>query len=314
MQFLRNTFSLDHLDRDTGLAFALLVLIGGSNAVAVQFSNLELPPFWGAAIRFAAAALIIWIIVLVRRLPIPRGRTLAGFMVYGSLSIGASYAFLYWGLLEVPAGMTMVVLALVPLMTFFFALAHKLEEFRLRGLMGALIAFTGILLGVGGGLGDGVPLPSLLAVAAAAACIAESGVIFKLLPKSHPISVNAIALATGSTILFLVSLLAGEVWILPISGSTWAAFGYLTLVGSVALFYLVLFVLGRWSASATSYAFLLFPVATVIIAALVSGETVTPSFVFGTILVLTGVVVGAFGQSSQEAGAMKGPSPEHAEG
>jgi hypothetical protein len=30
------------------LAFTLLVLVGGSNAVAVKFSDFELPPFWGA--------------------------------------------------------------------------------------------------------------------------------------------------------------------------------------------------------------------------------------------------------------------------
>ena len=36
-------------DRLTLIAFALFVLIGGANGVAVCFSNFELPPFWGAA-------------------------------------------------------------------------------------------------------------------------------------------------------------------------------------------------------------------------------------------------------------------------
>ena len=49
------------------LAFVVVVILGGSNAVAIRFSNLELPPFWGAGIRFAAAALVFWAIVLVRR-------------------------------------------------------------------------------------------------------------------------------------------------------------------------------------------------------------------------------------------------------
>lgn len=298
---LRRSFNLGQLDRGTGLAFALLVFVGGSNAVAVRFSNLELPPFWGAAIRFGAAALIFWIITLLRRLELPRGRTLAGIMLYGSLSIGASYAFLYWGLLRVPAGMTMVVLALTPLMTFFLAIAHRLEAFRWRGLLGALIAFAGILIGIGGSLGNGVPIPSLLAVVAAAACIAESSVIFKLLPKTNPVSTNAVALATGAVMLFAVSLIAGEPWGLPTDGVTWAAYSYLTLVGSVLLFYLVLYVLSRWTASATSYAFLLFPVATVIIASLLTDEQVTLPFVFGTVLVMAGVAVGAFVQPPQDA-------------
>ncbi|HEY6102605.1 MAG TPA: hypothetical protein VI007_05190 [bacterium] len=37
-------------------AFLAVVIIGGSNFVAVRFSNRELPPFWGASIRFFASA------------------------------------------------------------------------------------------------------------------------------------------------------------------------------------------------------------------------------------------------------------------
>ena len=145
------------------IAFALLVLIGGSNAVAVRFSNLELPPFWDAAIRFAAAAFIFWIIVLVRRIALPKGRALMGALLYGFLAVGVSYALLYWGLLRVQAGLTMVVLAFVPLMTLFFALVHGLETLRWQGLIGTLISIAGILVAVGGGLSTAaVPVSSLL--------------------------------------------------------------------------------------------------------------------------------------------------------
>ena len=40
------------------VAYGLMVILVGANAVAVRFSVAELPPFWGAALRFAAAALI----------------------------------------------------------------------------------------------------------------------------------------------------------------------------------------------------------------------------------------------------------------
>ena len=48
-------------------------------------------------------------------------------------------------------------------------------------------------------------------------------------------------------------------------------FAYLVLIGSVVLFYLYLYVLARWTASATAYSFLLFPVVTVLIAAWLVG-------------------------------------------
>ena len=41
------------------LVFALIVLVGGSNFVAVRFSNRELPPFFGAGIRFVGASLFL---------------------------------------------------------------------------------------------------------------------------------------------------------------------------------------------------------------------------------------------------------------
>jgi drug/metabolite transporter (DMT)-like permease len=286
-------------NRATLIAFILLVIIGGSNAVAVRISNLELPPFWGAATRFGAAALIFWIIVLLRRLTLPKGKALVGALIYGLLSIGAAYSFLYWGLLRVPAGLTMVVLAFVPLLTLLLAVAHGLETFRWRGLIGALIAIAGIILGVYGGLGTSFHVPSLLAVFAGGVCIAEAAVVFKLFPQSHPVVTNSIAFTAGAFLLLCLSLIAGEGWQLPATANTWAAFTYLVLMGSVVLFYLYLFVLSRWDASVTAYSFLLFPVSTVVIAALLLGEVVTISFVAGGALVLVGVWLGA----------LKGPAP-----
>ena len=83
----------------------------------------------------------------------------------------------------------------------------------------------------------------------------------------------------------------GEKWTLPTTASTWAAFAYLVLIGSGVVFYLYLLVLSRWTASATAYSFLLIPVATVVVAALLLGEAITASFLVGAVLTLAGVWV-----------------------
>jgi drug/metabolite transporter (DMT)-like permease len=277
-----------------------MVLLAGGNAVAVRFSNSELPPFWGAAMRFAAAALVFWIVVAMRRLSLPRGRALLGAVLYGLVGVGAAYAFLYWGLLRAPASLAGAVLAFVPLLTLFFAWAHGLEELRWRGVAGAVIATAGVLIGVVRGFGGSAHVPSVLALVAGVASMAESSVIFKLFPQSDPLVTNALALTTGTPFLVGLSILAREEWSLPRSATTWAAFAYLALIGSVVVFYLYLRVLSRWTASATSYSFLLIPVATVVIAAWLLGEVVTLSFLIGAALVLAGVWVGAI-QSSPKA-------------
>ncbi len=281
------------VDRTTMAAFLALVVIGGSNAVAVRFSNFELPPFWGAAARFTLAAAIFWAILLARRLAVPKGAALVGAVLYGALAVGASYALLYWAILEIPASLFMVILSLGPLMTLLFAVAHRLEPFRWMALTGALVAMVGIAIGIGAELGRSVPIASLVAAVAGAALMAEGSVVYKLFPGERPLPTNAVAFSTGAVMLLLVSRIAGESWFVPTEPRTIAAFAYLTVVGSVVLFYLYLLVLSRWTASATSYAFLLFPVATVVIAALLTNEHVTWQFLVGAAIALAGVWIGA---------------------
>ena len=108
-------------------------------------------------------------------------------------------------------------------------------------------------------------------------------------------------MTVGTLPLVAASLLAREEWRLPATPATWAAFGYLTLIGSVVVFYLYVFVLGRWTASTTSYSFLLIPAATVIIAAWLAGEAITLAFVLGGIIVLAGVWLGAIRRSPEVA-------------
>jgi drug/metabolite transporter (DMT)-like permease len=299
-------------DLTTLIAFIFVVIIGGSNAVAVRFSNLELPPFWGAAMRFAGAAMIFWVIVFVRRIEIPRGNSLVGAALFGLLAIGLSYAFIYYGLVQVQASLTMVVLSFTPLITLFLAVAHRLEKFRWRGLAGALVALFGIVIGLTGSISGEIPLFSLFAIMAGAICLAEGNVVFKLIPKSHPVSTNAIAVSTGAVFLILLSFVFREVWVLPEAGNALLAVLYLVIIGSGVLFYLYLFVLKRWTASATSYSFLLFPVSTIIISAFLTREEITLSFIIGGLMVMVGVWLGAL-SIPEPKGEAKG-TPVHEDG
>jgi len=307
-----DTEAADASDWVTWVAFLLMVVFAGGNPVAVRFSHSGLPPFWGATLRFIGAAAIFWIIVLVRRIALPKGRALVGAIVYGLLSVGAAYAGLYWGLIRAPAGLAGAMLALVPLLTFLFAWLHGVEAFRWRGLIGVVVATVGILFGVVGGFGGAVHVPSVLALLAGVACLSEASVVFKLFPRSDPFVTNAIALTAGLPLLAGLSLVVGERWALPSTFNSWAAYGYLVVIGSVAVFYLYLRILSAWSPSATARVFLFIPVATVVIAAWVAGEVITVPFVIGTALVVAGVVLGSRGEAPEAAEPTCGEVPSKA--
>jgi drug/metabolite transporter (DMT)-like permease len=301
-------------DSATLATYAAVVVIAGSNFVAVRFSNQELPPFWGATLRFAFACALFFVVMRFRKAALPRGRALAGVAVYGALGFGAFYALMYWALVSVPAGLASVLIALVPLLTFFLAIAHGLETFRLRGLAGALIALAGIAVVFAEQLGGAVEVAALLAVIAAAVCAAESTVLVKLFPRVDPAATNAVGILAGLAFLAPLSLVTGETWTLPQRMETIVAVLYLVTIGSVGLFAMFLYVLRRWTATATSYLLVLSPLVTVALASVLAGEQITLQLVLGGALVGVGVYVGALSTPSGDPSSALSPKLRSTEG
>ena len=218
----------------------------------MRFSNAELPPFWGAAIRFLPASVLCFVAMVASRAATPRGAALLGAVIYGALNFGVSYALFYYGLQSATAGTASVMLATVPLWTFFLAIVHGLERFRSRALVGTLVAMLGVAIVFFEQLTANVPLVSLLAMIAGAVTAAESGVIAKRFPRTHPFSTNAVGMLVGGILLLALSLGVAEARPLPQRPETQLALVWLASVGAIGLFGLFLFVLGRWTVSATS--------------------------------------------------------------
>ena len=280
-------------DNKTLAAFGVFILLASGASVAVRITYGELSPFYSGAARFALAGLIFWVLLFIRKIPFPRGQALLGAALFGTLSVGLAFTFIAWGLVETPASTYQVLMALVPLLTIFFAFLHGVERIRWQGLLGSLLAVGGIAVVVGGARGGGLSLPHVLAIIVGAACLSEAGVIAKKFPRSHPIATNAIAMTIGAFILGTISLIANEPWVIPTQINTWLAFGYLLIFVTVIVFLTYLYVLGRWTASGTSYGFVVIPLITIVIASSMAGEQITLTFIVGGVLVLAGVLVGA---------------------
>lgn len=290
------------------IAFSGFVAIGGVNFVAVRFSNRELPPLSGAGVRFALAALLLFVVLRVRRMPLPHGRALLGAAVYGVLSFGAAYGFAYTALTKLPAGAGAVVFASYPLFTVFLAPLHRIERFRVRGLAGALLALAGIVVLANPGSAAGLPLWPVLAMVGSAVSAAEAAVLVKKFPVVPPVAANTVAMATGAGLLIGLSLMVKETWVLPERPSTWIAVGYLAVVGSAGLFWLFLFVLQRWTATATSYATALLPVSAMLAGSLIGNEPITGSGLIGGAIVVVAVWVGALSGKVPELAPTHGPN------
>jgi drug/metabolite transporter (DMT)-like permease len=115
-------------------------------------------------------------------------------------------------------------------------------------------------------------------------------------------------MAVGAVLLLIFSVFIREPLGLPALPATWLALGWLVL-SSIVGFVLIVWLLSRWTATATSYIGVCTPLVTVIAASLLAGETPTITFLAGSLLVLAGVYIGALApQGSPQARSVRADS------
>lgn len=283
-------------------AFFVGSLLAGGNSVGIRFSNRELAPLWGAGLRFSLAAILLLGIMAVMRVAVPRGRALAGAVLYGALSFAGAFGLYSFALVHIHAGLGQTLLALAPLATLLLAVLQRQERIRVAAAIGTVLALAGVGVVSGGSLGESFPLTSLLAILGAVLCFAEAAVLARRLPPMHPVALNAVAMTAGGALLAAAAAIAGEPLALPQRATTWAALAYIVPVGSVIVFLLYLFVLRNWPASRAAYVFVIIPFVTVSLSAWLDQEQVGLELVAGGLLIIAGVYMGALRRARPATG------------
>lgn len=283
----------DHRDWVAISAFATTALLAGGNGVAIRFSNRELAPLWGAALRFILAAVLLFALMAFLKLAIPRRRALTGAVLYGVFQFSGAFGLYYFALVEVHAGLGQTLLALVPLATLLLAVVQRQEKLNIPAVVGTLLGFVGVGLIASDPLRGSVSLVSLLAILGSVLCFAQAAVIVRYFPRIHPVVLNGVGMLAGAVILVGASALASEPFDIPQRPATWAALVYVVAAGSIGVFLLYVFLIQRWTASRAAYVMLVIPVVTVVLSAWLDNEPVRAGLVTGGLLVLAGVYIGA---------------------
>jgi drug/metabolite transporter (DMT)-like permease len=294
-------------ERTALAAFVACNLTVATNPIAVRFSNRQLAPLWGAGLRFAIAALLLVGLMVVLGLAPPRGRALAGTILFGVLNFAAGVGLAYYAFVHVHAGFGQLVFALVPLAALLLAALQGQERISVRPITGAALALGGVAVLSEAHLGADVPPSALLALGLSLICVAQAAVMVRRLPPTHPITINAVGSAAAAAILLPASLLVGESPEVPPDATTWFALAYLVLMGSIVMVMLYLMVLARWEASRAAYVFVLSPFLTLILSAWLDNEAIGAGLFLGGFLILAGVYVGALRPRAPRVAAVPAP-------
>lgn len=274
-------------------AFLVEILLAGGNAVAIRFSNRELPPVWGASVRFTIAALLLLVLLVALKHEFPKGKALFGAMLFGLLQFAGAFGLAYYALVHIHAGLGQTLLALVPLVTLLLAVLQKQERLQMQAIPGTVLGLLGVGLISADPWRAAVPPTALVAILLSVVCFAQALIVVRRMPEVHPVALNAVGMVFAAIVLIALSTALGEPKELPQRPETWAALVYVILFGSVGVFLLHVFVAQNWGASRTAYVMVAIPLVTVTLSSWLDNEPITGGLLVGGLLIISGVYFGA---------------------
>src|SRR6188474_1600305 len=277
------------------LVWLILCGIWGSTWLFIKLGLEDLPPFTFAAIRFIIAIAIVFSIIRIRGLALPRaGADWILLSVTGILSFGLNYGLVFWGEQYITSGLAALLQATLPAFGLVFA------HFHLPGERLSWAKIGGVVLGV---CGVAVVFSNQLAVAgrqALAGCIAlilsaAFAAYSNVLVKAYGKKLNPAIMAAGQMFFGLLLLLAVG---LPLEGNPfrfhWTpmaviALLYLAVVGSVIAFMLYYWLVLNMDVTKSMLIALVTPVVAVLLGMIVLDEQIGWRTLAGGAMIISGI-------------------------
>jgi drug/metabolite transporter (DMT)-like permease len=283
----------------TMAAFGAIYLVWGSTYLAIRVVVQTLPPFLAGACRFLVAGLLLAGFLWWRGVSLPTRSQWHHAAVTGVLLLLGGNGLVMWAERTIPSGLTALLIALTPI---WFALLDWLRPGGARPLprsvFGIVVGFGGVvLLVMARGTGIHLPAhwPGVLALIGAGMCWASGSLYSKYKPNdASPWMNSAAQMICGGAGLFLAGIVFGEPFTTDwsrMSALSVAALGYLIVFGSLIGFSAYVYLLKVSTPSRVSTYAYINPTIAVFLGWALVDEIVTPQMLWGTLVILAGVII-----------------------
>ncbi|MFO7445767.1 MAG: EamA family transporter [Ignavibacteriaceae bacterium] len=279
-------------------AFAAVYTIWGSTYLAIRFAIETLPPFFMAGIRFIAAGLILFAFAMYKSpSKIKTVHWKSSFIIGGFLLLGGNGGVV-WAEQFVPSGLTAVLVATVPIWVVIISwISKKGDKPSVKITSGVILGFAGLIFlinpfNINGG---NVNLTGIAAILFASLSWAAGTVYTRnaVQPESKLVAI-AMQMLAGGTLLFLVSLITGEISKVDIEGvsfRSFAALNYLIFFGSIIGFSSYIWLIGAAGPSrASTYAYVN-PVVAIFLGWLMADEIINIRIIIATAVIIFSVAI-----------------------
>ena len=283
----------------SGRAWAELVLLAsiwGGSFLSIRIALDEIGFVTSVAHRVGWAALVLWGVVLLRRLPVPKtARVWAAFFVMGLLNNVIPFSLMAWGQLHIETGLTSILNAATAIFgVLVAAIVFRDERLTARRAIGVGLGFLGVATAIGLENFAKFDLRSLaqLAVLGGTLSYALAGSWARSTLSGLSPQVAAAGMLTGSSLVMLPAAVVLDGWpSLALQADTIAAISYYAIAATAfayLLYYRVLAMAG--SGNLMLCTLLIAPVA-IVLGALVRGEALLPQAYLGFALLALGLIV-----------------------
>lgn len=185
----------------------LLAMIWGGSFLSIRVALDEITPLTSVAHRATWAMLVLWAVIAVMRIPLPRDPKIwFSFLVMGLLNNVIPFTLMAWGQLHIESGITSILNAFTAVVGVVIAsLFFADERITLRKGIGVILGFFGVAVAIGLDNFRSFDLRSLaqLAVIGGTVAYAIAGVWARKRLVGMPPQMAAAGMLTGSTVIML---------------------------------------------------------------------------------------------------------------
>ncbi|WP_459986328.1 EamA family transporter [Nocardioides sp. AN3] len=277
------------------IALAIVYVVWGSTYLAIRVAVEQMPPLLGMGSRFLVAGVLLALVLRLRGVDLRLTRA----ELAGAAVLGLMLPFLGNGLVSVgesrgtPSGVAALLIAAVPIFVTLYRYGAG-DRPRPWAVVGVLLGFTGLAWLVLGGRDQGeVPLAGAAFILAAGAFWAfGSWVQPRLTLPRNAFVITVYEMWTGGAMMTAAGLLQGE-RLSPgeYDASTWLAWGYLVVVGSVVALSAYVWLLANAPIGLVATYAYVNPIVAVLLGWLILSEAVTHAVIVGGLIVVAGVAI-----------------------